>query len=236
MTLAPTFRCQCNCIHCYAHGRGVNQGDELTTREVKSVLDQARRLGVLQVAFSGGEPLLREDIVELVRHAHDIGLLTRISTNGLGLDRELVSRLKGAGLEKIIALGRRLGAWSVYVLFPVAAGRLEKASEELLTEGEKARVRALQRPTFVHVEIPTPRALCCLLRKLLIYVSPAGDVTPCPFVRYAMGNVREQSLGDLWRRHCSELSLELRGECPLNTPRSREELIRHTQSVARSRK
>jgi MoaA/NifB/PqqE/SkfB family radical SAM enzyme len=53
---------------------------------------------VLQVAFSGGEPPLREDIVELVRHAHDIGLLTRISTNGLLLDRELVSRLKRAGL------------------------------------------------------------------------------------------------------------------------------------------
>ena len=87
MTVGLTYRCQCGCVHCYARGRAGRGRAEVTTDEVKSVLDQAARLGVLQVTFSGGEPLLRDDVVELVRYARDLGLITRISTNGLLLER-----------------------------------------------------------------------------------------------------------------------------------------------------
>ncbi len=98
MTIAPTFRCQCQCVHCYAFKRCEDARDELTTAQVKRVLDEARELGVLQVAFSGGEPLLRRDIVELVAYAHDLGLLTRLRTNGLLLSSDRASQLKQAGL------------------------------------------------------------------------------------------------------------------------------------------
>ena len=74
-------------------------GDELTTAEIKRLLDEARALGVIEIIFSGGEPLLRPDMIELVRHASDLGLLTRLNTNGLLLNRETVSALKEAGVS-----------------------------------------------------------------------------------------------------------------------------------------
>jgi MoaA/NifB/PqqE/SkfB family radical SAM enzyme len=261
----------------------------LETWEAKSVLDQAKRLGILQIAFSGGEPLLREDIVELVQYAHDLGLITRLSTNGLLLDHERVSELKRAGLtlcgvsiddadpqthdtlrgvpgahakvmegirnlrefkipceiltyaaksnvksgmERIITLGKRIGVQSVYVFFPVAVGCWDRAFDRLLTEEEKTELRKFHQVTFVHVEIPTPHSMCCVLQKSVVYVSPYGDVTPCPFIPYIIGNVRSHTLDYLWQQYSAELNIECRGDCVMNEVKSREALEKHVESVA----
>jgi MoaA/NifB/PqqE/SkfB family radical SAM enzyme len=263
----------------------------LETWQFKSVIDQAKQLGALYITFSGGEPLLREDTVELVEHAHGKGLLTRINTNGLLLDRERVSKLKKAGLtqcgvsiddadphthdrlrgvagahkkvlqgiknlrefnipcqilvyaskrnvtsglEKVINLGRQLGVLSVYILFPVAIGRWDGAFEQLLTKEEKARVRELQDLTFVHVEIPTSRAMCAVFAKSVLFVSPQGDVTPCPFIPYVIGNIKNHTLEELWHCYSAKLSGGYRGDCVLNSTEHREVLQRHVESVART--
>ncbi len=101
LTLGLTYRCQCRCVHCYAEGRQRDPAQEMTTAEVKSVLGQAAEVGVLEVMFSGGEPLLRDDLPELVAHGRSLGLLTRLSTNGILLDREYVAALKEAGLTQV---------------------------------------------------------------------------------------------------------------------------------------
>ena len=98
--IAPTYRCQCHCPHCYSDASSTGRLEELDTEQFKSVIDQSVDLGVLQVNLSAGEPLLREDIEELVKHAHDAGLITRVNTNGLLLDRERVFGLKEAGLAQ----------------------------------------------------------------------------------------------------------------------------------------
>jgi len=72
----------------------------MSTEEFRSVLDQLKALGTLLVIFSGGEPLLRKDIFDLVAHAHDAGLLTRLGTNGYLLTRVCTSELKRAGLNQ----------------------------------------------------------------------------------------------------------------------------------------
>lgn len=260
----------------------------MTTEEIKSVIDAAREIGVLEVLFSAGEPLLRDDIVELVRYTHEQGLLSRINTNGLLLDAALVSKLREAGLtqcgvsidhpdpeahdrlrgvpgayrravsgiealvragvpcqiqtytsrplipeglKEIAALGKRLGVMNVYFFFPVAVGRWDGSFEEVLTDDERASVRSLQDPTFVHVELPAPETPCCLFTKSILYVSPRGEVTPCPFVPYALGNIREHPLPDIWRRHCAALDFEMRGACPMNFPGHRETLKNHVASV-----
>lgn len=98
--IAATYRCQCRCPHCYA-GADTGPGfQELTTEETLSLLDQLRTIGALQVVFTGGEPLLRPDIFELIAHAHGIGLLTRLNTNAHKLDAECASKLKKAGLDQ----------------------------------------------------------------------------------------------------------------------------------------
>ncbi len=98
VVMAVTYRCQCQCPHCYASIEGRSVGRELSTVEFLSVLNQLKALGVLQVLFTGGEPLLRPDIFDLIAHARRIGLLTRLSTNGYLLDRACAARLKRAGL------------------------------------------------------------------------------------------------------------------------------------------
>ena len=98
INIALTYRCQCRCVHCYAYGREAQAESELPTELIKSLIDQAREMGVLQVGFTGGEALLRDDLAELVSHAHDLGLITRLNTNGVLLTRERVAELSKAGL------------------------------------------------------------------------------------------------------------------------------------------
>jgi PqqA peptide cyclase len=74
---------------------------ELTTDEWKRVIREAAALGVLQVGFSGGEPLARHDLTELVGAAREARLYTNLITSGIGLDHDRVRQLRDAGLDSI---------------------------------------------------------------------------------------------------------------------------------------
>ena len=94
-----TDRCQCRCVHCYNETDiPVSLKNELTTKEVFSVLEQAAALSCSEVCLTGGEPLLRADLLELIRHARKVGLVPKINTNGILLTPEMVNNLKKAGL------------------------------------------------------------------------------------------------------------------------------------------
>jgi len=99
MDISATYRCQCRCVHCCAEAFRGSGAAELKTEEIKNLIDQASRLGVVQIVFSGGEPLLRKDILELIRYAHDAGMMIRLNTNGLLLKPRVVLNLKRAGLD-----------------------------------------------------------------------------------------------------------------------------------------
>ena len=96
LDVATTYRCQCKCVHCSATGQA-GPGEMLSTGEVKALLDEAAAMGVLQLILSGGEPLLREDIMDIVRHAYERGMLVRLNTNGLLMTPERARELKRAG-------------------------------------------------------------------------------------------------------------------------------------------
>jgi pyrroloquinoline quinone biosynthesis protein E len=74
---------------------------ELTTEEWKRVIREAAGLGVLQIGFSGGEPLARRDLVELICAAREANLYTNLITSGIGLDDDRVRALRDAGLDSI---------------------------------------------------------------------------------------------------------------------------------------
>ena len=74
---------------------------ELTTHEWKRVIHEAAALGVLQIGFSGGEPLARRDLAELVRAAREAKLYTNLITSGIGLDDDRVRALRDAGLDSV---------------------------------------------------------------------------------------------------------------------------------------
>ena len=75
--------------------------DELNTDEWKRVIHEAAALGVLQIGFSGGEPLARRDLPDLVRAAREADLYTNLITSGIGLDDERVHPLRDAGLDSV---------------------------------------------------------------------------------------------------------------------------------------
>lgn len=84
------------CDHCYRDA-GCEAEEELSTLEAKTMLDQIAKAGFKIMIFSGGEPLLRPDILELVAHATSRGLRSVFGTNGTLITQELAVRLKAAG-------------------------------------------------------------------------------------------------------------------------------------------
>jgi len=96
-----TYRCPLQCTYCSNPVELNRYTAELPRDGWLDVLEQARRLGVLQVHFSGGEPLLRPDLVDLVRRARELGLYTNLITSGIPLRAERWHQLVEAGLDHL---------------------------------------------------------------------------------------------------------------------------------------
>ena len=100
MDLALTYRCNNACAHCY-NARPRNY-TELDTQTWKKIIDRVWELRVPHVVFTGGEPTLRDDLVELVAYAQEKGLVTGLNTNGRKLaDPSLLQELIEAGLDHV---------------------------------------------------------------------------------------------------------------------------------------
>ncbi|HID26142.1 MAG TPA: radical SAM protein, partial [Thermoplasmata archaeon] len=93
-----TYACNLKCKHCYATA-GKKWENELTTEQAKYAIDVFDRAGVTILAFSGGEPLVRPDIMELTRYAADKGMYVAIATNGTLITKEKAKEMKKAGVQ-----------------------------------------------------------------------------------------------------------------------------------------
>ena len=98
-----TYRCPLHCVFCYnpLDFAKTERADELSTLEWLRVLREARALGAVQCGFSGGEPLMRDDLEELIAEAHRLGYYTNLLTSGVGLTKERAQALKAAGLDHV---------------------------------------------------------------------------------------------------------------------------------------
>lgn len=102
LVLELTYRCPLKCAWCNNPLDFERYGkQELSTDEWKDVLRQARKMGSLQLGFSGGEPMLRDDLEELVAYADELGYYTNLITSGVGLNEQRLTALKRAGLKQI---------------------------------------------------------------------------------------------------------------------------------------
>ena len=99
MTRGGAWHCNQKCLHCYAAGQPLSDTPELTTAQWKEILAKLRAANVPQVTFTGGEPTLRADLVELVEAAQ--WFVTRLNTNGRLLTPELCRRLYDASLDSV---------------------------------------------------------------------------------------------------------------------------------------
>jgi Fe-coproporphyrin III synthase len=96
-----TKACNLACVHCYYTARVQRDPNELTTSEAKKMIDDLAAFGAPVLLFSGGEPLLREDLCELGVYAKARGLRTVISTNGVLIDRAMAERIRDAGFSYV---------------------------------------------------------------------------------------------------------------------------------------
>lgn len=100
-----TYRCPERCVHCYLEPALLSEkysedsAKELTTEEIKGILDQLSELNVMEVTFTGGEPFARKDMFDILEYAHGKGFAIQIFSNGILLDEAGIERLSGMRIQ-----------------------------------------------------------------------------------------------------------------------------------------
>lgn len=137
-----TQRCNLKCVHCYAQAIDPRGTDPISTDKGKEIIDDLAAYGAPVMLFSGGEPLVREDLVELASHATAQGMRAVISTNGTLITKGKARELKDVGLSYVgISLD---GAEEVHDRFRKVKGSYKKALEGVANcqaEGLKVGLR-----------------------------------------------------------------------------------------------
>lgn len=137
-----TRRCNLKCVHCYAQAVDVDGADAISTEKAREMIDDLASYGAPVMLFSGGEPLVRKDLVELASHATSKGMRAVISTNGTLISKEKARELKSVGLSYVgISLD---GLEAVHDHFRGVPGSFKKALEGIANcqaEGLKVGLR-----------------------------------------------------------------------------------------------
>jgi radical SAM protein with 4Fe4S-binding SPASM domain len=126
MSWNVTRECNMKCSHCYINATEKKLSNELSTQEGKNLMDQICQVSKPLLILSGGEPLLRSDIYELIRYGSSKGLKMGLGSNGSLIDDEVAARLKAAGIATVsISLDSHIPAQ--HDEFRGVAGSWEKA-------------------------------------------------------------------------------------------------------------
>lgn len=94
-------RCNLRCVHCYAHSRDQEYAGELTHAEGRRLIEDLAAFGAPVLLFSGGEPLMRPDLFDLIGYARSLGMRAVLSTNGTLITPAVAARLKEFGLSYV---------------------------------------------------------------------------------------------------------------------------------------
>lgn len=122
-----TRRCNLKCVHCYSASADIDYPDELTTEEGKKLIDDLAAFGSPVILFSGGEPIMRPDLLELAQYATDKGLRAVISTNGTLITKDIAAKLRKINLSYVgVSLD---GLEKTHDRFRGTKGAFEKAME-----------------------------------------------------------------------------------------------------------
>ncbi len=197
-----TNACNLRCKHCYANA-GKPCGNEMTTFEVNQGIDKLARASVPIIAFSGGEPLVRPDIFEILQYTSDKGMYVAIATNGTLLTSDVARKLKesGIGFVQISLDGASPVTHDLFRGIPGVFTRTIKGIQNCVNEGIFVNI-ATTATKYNYREIPQIIDLCETLKVnwFMIYnFIPTGrgkfiienDLTP---------QERETLLQGLWQR------------------------------------
>ena len=186
VTFELTYGCNLRCVHCYnpTH-RALSH--ELTTLEICALLDQIADLGVLTITFTGGEPSIRPDIGDILRHARRQGLMTHLMTNATRITASFADLLHETAVSQInVSI---YGATEeVYEQMTAVPGSYRQFRQGLLNLAAASLPIVVRMPvtTINHHEIQACRQLVESLRMkfqycLEIMSSVTGDQTPLQY-------------------------------------------------------
>ncbi len=96
-----TYKCPLQCPYCSNPVEIAAHKNELSTDDWIRVMREARKMGSAQIGFSGGEPLIRQDLEELIAEARQLGFYSNLITSGVGMDEARIKAFKKAGLDHI---------------------------------------------------------------------------------------------------------------------------------------
>lgn len=96
-----TRKCNLHCVHCYSSAGNKDPAEVLNTEQAKSFIRDLADFGVPVILFSGGEPLLREDVFELANFAREQGIRTALSTNGTLISKEVAKKIRNVGFAEV---------------------------------------------------------------------------------------------------------------------------------------
>jgi radical SAM protein with 4Fe4S-binding SPASM domain len=96
-----TRKCNLHCVHCYSSASDKDPAEILSTEQAKSFIHDLADFGVPVILFSGGEPLLRQDMFELAHFAGELGLRAALSTNGTLITETGAKKIKNAGFAEV---------------------------------------------------------------------------------------------------------------------------------------
>ncbi len=133
-----THRCTLQCAYCSNPLELLKADKELGTAEWRSIFEQAADLGILQVHLSGGEPILRPDLADLVGVLASRGVYSNLITAGVGLDEALTARLAAAGLDHV-----QISFQGARPQTTEAIGRLRGSHEKKLAAARAVRAAGL---------------------------------------------------------------------------------------------
>ena len=163
MTKDGKWHCNQKCVHCYAAGQELSEEEELSTEEWKKIIDKCREACIPQITFTGGEPTMREDIIELISYAR--WFISRLNTNGVKLTEDYCRKLHEAELDSVQI--------TFYSSDPTIHNKLVGADKFLNTA--KGILNAVNEGLSVSVNTP----LCTLNRdyvKTLSYLRDKGVI------------------------------------------------------------
>jgi len=137
--LDVTYRCNERCVHCYLDH---DDRGELTTVEIKDILQQLAEAGTFFLTLSGGEVLMRRDFFEILEHARDLKFNVRIKTNGVMIRKSEARRMRDLGVEQVQVsiYSRRPEIHDAITKLPGALKRSIEAIRLLKSQGLKVAI------------------------------------------------------------------------------------------------
>jgi radical SAM protein with 4Fe4S-binding SPASM domain len=210
-----TRRCNLHCRHCYASARSRPRPEELTAEEGRALVDELGRCRVPALILSGGDPVLRPDMLDLARRAADLGIHPALSTNGTLIDAPLARSLGAAGVRYVgVSVD---GLAPTHDLFRGMSGAYEQALDGLrhcrdagLTVGLRFTLSRATRPDLERVlDLMEAERVQRGYISHLVYVGRADRLAPHALTRGETRAAVEAILARAASLHRRGVSLDL---------------------------